>query len=270
MELFNTVKDAANKNRSELALAAGIISYAGAVLVCRSRTLKAEDILEKHRKVEVVTDVNDPEKRTETDVTTKTDILLAYAETYWPVLLLFGIGTFFCIGSHKDMLNKLSNALTIYSITNKAKKDYEEAAKSVLSPKKEEEIRHAVAANDISANPVESAVIIETGHGHSLFRDAASGRYFYANKEWVDSCKTAFNDTLNDMATTGDGCLDLNDWYDMLGLPIIDLGRLWTFSQATGLMRIDYNWVPVDDDRNCTVIYYSPMNFAGGRDFMDY
>ena len=91
MELFNTVKDAANKNRSELALAAGIVSYAGAILACRSRTLKAEDILEKHKKVQVVTDANDPERRTETDVTTKTDILLAYAETYWPVLLLFGI-----------------------------------------------------------------------------------------------------------------------------------------------------------------------------------
>ena len=263
MKLLNTVKDVANENRSGLALAGGICCYAGAILVCRSRTLKAEEILQKHKRVEVIDGV-------ETDVTKSTDIFLAYGETYWLVLLLFGIGTFFCIGSHKDILNKLSNALTICSITNKAKKDYEEAAKSVLSPKKEEEIRHVVAANDISANPVESAVIIETGHGHSLFRDAASGRYFYASKEWVDSCKTAFNDTLNDMATTGDGCLDLNDWYDMLGLPIIDLGRLWTFSQATGLMRIDYNWVPVDDDRNCTVIYYSPMNFAGGRDFMDY
>jgi len=263
MELLKTVKNVANEKRSGLALAGGICCYAGAILVCRSRTLKAEEVLQKHKKVEVIDGV-------ETDATKPTDIFLAYAETYWPVALLFGLGTFLCVGSHKDMLNKLSNALTIYSITNKAKKDYEEAAKTVLSPKKEEEIRHAVATNDISANPVESAVIIETGHGHSLFRDAASGRYFYANKEWVDSCKTAFNDTLNDMATTGDGCLDLNDWYDMLGLPIIDLGRLWTFSQATGLMRIDYNWVPVDDDRNCTVIYYSPMTFAGGRDFMDY
>lgn len=269
MELFNTVKDAANKNRSELALAAGIISYAGAIIVCRSRTLKAETILEKHRKIQVVTDVNDPERRTETDITTNTDILLAYAETYWPVLLLFGIGTFFCIGSHKDMLNKLSNALTIYSITNKAKQDYEAAAKTVLSPKKEEEIRHEVAERSIASDPVESAVIIETGHGHSLFRDYASGRYFYASQEWIDSCKAAFNDMLNDMATTGDGCLDLNDWYDMLGLPVIDLGKAWIFSQATGLLRIDKNWVPVDADRNCTVIYYSPITYAN-RDFLDY
>jgi len=269
MELFNTVKDAANKNRSELALAAGILSFAGAIVVCRSRTLKAEDILEKHRKVQIVTDANDPERRTETDVTTKTDILLAYAETYWPVLLLFGLGTFFSIGSHKDMLNKLSNALTIYSITNKAKQDYEEAAKAVLTPKKEEEVRHKMAEREIASDPIDKAVIIETGHGHSLFRDSASGRYFYASKEWVDSCKTAFNDTLNDMATTGDGALDLNDWYDMLGLPIIDIGKAWIFSQASGLMRIDYHWAPIDDDRNCTVIYYSPMTFAN-RDFLDY
>lgn len=269
MELFNTIKDTANEKRSELALAAGIISYAGAILACRSRTLKAETILDKHRKIQIVTDANDPERRTETDVTTKTDIFLAYVEIYWPVLLLFGIGTFFCIGSHKDMLDKLSKALTIYSITNKAKQDYEEAAKQVLTPKKENEIRHTMAENDIAANPVENAVIIETGHGHSLFRDAASGRYFYASQNWIDSCKASFNDMLNDMATTGDGCLDLNDWYDMVGLPIIDLGKTWVFSQATGLLRIDTNWVPIDADRNCTVIYYSPMTFAN-RDFLDY
>lgn len=269
MELFNTVKDAANKNRSELALAGGIICYAGAILACRNRTLKAEEILEKHKKIEVVTDVNNPERRTETDVTKKTDILLAYLETYWPVFVLFGLGTFLCIGSHKDMLNKLSNALTIYSITNKAKQDYEEATKAVTSSKKEEEIRHTMAERSILSDPVENAVIVETGHGHSLFRDAASGRYFYASQNWIDSCKAAFNDMLNDMATTGDGCLDLNDWYEMIGLPIIDLGKMWIFSQPTGLLRIDTSWVPVDEDRNCTVLYYSPMTFAT-RDFMDY
>ena len=269
MELFNTVKNAANNNRSEIALAGGIFCYAGAILACRSRTLKAEDILRKHKKVEIVVDANDPEIKTETDVTKPTDILLAYAETYWPVALLFGLGTFLCIGSHKDMLNKLSNALTIYSITNRAKKDYEDAAKSVLSPKKEEEIRHAVAENHVINNPVENQIIIETGHGHSLFRDELTGRYFYASREWVENCKTAFNDMLNDMATTGDGCCDLNDWYDILGLPIVDIAKVWTFSQATGLMRIDYHYVPIDDDRNCTVISYAPLTYLG-RDFLDY
>jgi len=269
MKTLDTVMDSVNKNRSELALAGGILCYLGAIVACRSRTLVAEEVLQKHTKIQLVADANDPEIVTETNVTKKTDILLAYAETYWPVALLFGLGTFLCVGSHKDMLNKLSNALTIYSITNKAKQDYENAAKQVLSPKKESEIRHEMSERSIANNPIEEAIIIDTGHGHSLFRDYASGRYFYASQEWVDSCKTAFNDTLINMATTGDGCLDLNTWYDMLGLPVIDLGKVWVFSQETGILTIDQSWVPVDADRNCTVLYYSPMTFTN-RDFLDY
>ena len=39
-----------------------LLNTVGAIVFCGSRTLKAEDILEKHRKIQVVTDPNDSER----------------------------------------------------------------------------------------------------------------------------------------------------------------------------------------------------------------
>ena len=87
-----------------------------------------------------------------------------------------------------------------------------------------------------------------------LCYDALSGRYFWSSKIKIDKAANVINYRLQSENT-----LALNEFYDELGLPPIELGDILGWNRATmhDILDISYSSHITDDDRTALVMEYN-------------
>lgn len=162
----------------------------------------------------------------EDDIETK-DKAKVYLKSYIPTIVM-GVATIACIIGGNHIAGKRLAALAgAYMISEGKLKEYKEKVKEIVGEKKADEVDSAIITDHISKDNQQLNEITQTdGLGMSnavnlsLWYDIFSDRYFYSSMERIRRAEIEGQAILN-----GNGFLDLNTIYGMLGLNEIPLGE---------------------------------------------
>lgn len=244
--LVDKGKQILDENQREIMLGGAIAGVVITVVTTWRASIKADKILQKHKTL--VDKLNDLDMTEEERTNKRKEITLQTAKDIAPVVIppmLSATGTIISVvGGYKVASKQLATLSALYSMSEKALYEYVDKTKLIAGPKKTQEIEEAVAKDKVGSNPPqERNTIINTGRGNVLFLDPVSGRYFYSKPEDVKRAVNAVNNETN-----VDGYFtELNTFYDELGIPTIDLGKMVGFP-AGNLIDIDRIFTVILDE----------------------
>lgn len=130
------------------------------------------------------------------------------------------------VGTHTVHTKRANAMAALYAVTSNKLDDMTEKAEELLGPKKTQQLQNDVAQKSIERRPqFEDSEVIITDDGNELCYDEWSGRYFMSSMPRLES---AINDVNRMLIDHGDA--SLNDWYDHVGLPGIQMGTNFGWS----------------------------------------
>lgn len=173
------------------------------------------------------------------------------AQCYIPSAAI-GVATMACIiGANSVNAKRQAALISAYSITETAFKEYQAKVTETMGESKEQKVRDELSQDRVNNNPVSNAQIIVTGGGEVLCLDSLSGRYFESSNEKIKRAENELNFKLNNEMYASQ-----NDFYDMLGLPPIDVGEEMGW-KSSELLNIRISAAVSEDNRPCLVLNYS-------------
>lgn len=169
-----------------------------------------------------------------------------------------GIVTIGCIVSlHTTSQRRQAAMASVYSVTERAFREYRDKVEEQVGATKEEAIRDSVAEDKVKANPPREEVVIITGDGEHLMYDELSGRYFKSNVEKVRQAQNTINaEVINDMYAS------LNDFYRLIGLPINGYGEEVGWS-TDNMLDIHFSAQVSEDGQPAIVLMYDREPIRG-------
>lgn len=144
-----------------------------------------------------------------------------------------------------------------YALSQKSIKEYKDAVLEVVGDKKEEEVKKKITETKMRKAEAErkftdDAMIIDTGHGNTLFYDEWTGRPFKCDYEYV---RRVVNDT--ERKRLEDDMVSLEDFYFELGLPTSACGQKMGWNTFNGeRFDVEYSSMLLDDGRPVCVISF--------------
>ena len=107
-----------------------------------------------------------------------------------------------------------------------------------VGKRKEQELRDKLAQDKVDKNPVDKSVLVVTGKGDVLCRDAWSDRYVTSTKNEVDAAVNSFNQHINKH-----GYGSLSEFWSYLGLPPTTESDNIGWNADNKLLEIGYSGV---------------------------
>lgn len=240
---FSKIKGSIEKHSPEILLVTGIVSVvATAVLAARGAT-KAADILAK----------KEEEKGEDLD---KKEVAKVYAECYGPAVATGVVAIGSMIGAHAINTNRIASLANAYALAEGSYKIYQQKVKETIGEKKEGDIKDEIVKDRIKDNPVNEKDIIMVGNGDVLCYDSLSGRYFRSSMNKIQKAVNSVNEVMK-----SENYISLNEFYDAIGLPSIELGGYLGWS-AGKYVEIRFTTMLAGDDSNggegtpCLVLDY--------------
>lgn len=159
-----------------------------------------------------------------------------------------------CIfGAH--MLDKRQQAalMSAYAFLDNSFKEHKEKIKELYGEDANERVNEAIAKDHYEEEPVEET---EEDDGLSLFWDSFSQRWFRSTLEKVQQVEYEMNRDL----TLAD-CVSVNQFYEYLGLPLIENGDDYGWSAEACFAFYGHSWIEfsnkktvLDDGLECYII----------------
>lgn len=168
------------------------------------------------------------------------------------------------IGASSVNLHRNAALATAYTISEAALKEYKDKTVEVVGAKKEQEIRHAIAREQIIKVPLDEKKVIDTGTGDDLCFDPLTGRYFRSNITYLQRCENILNKRMRDEVR-----LSMNDFYDEIGLPEVDrsVGEAlgWDINEGRGYIELFFEWILDPPNENgvkvCVIGHSNPPKY---------
>lgn len=123
------------------------------------------------------------------------------------------------VGGAKIGSKRTAALAAAYSISQTAVEEYKSKVVERLGDRKAEQIDADLAQDRVNANPTAGREIIIAGNGEVDCYDMYSGRYFRSSAEEIKGAQNNLNYLVNNNMYAS-----LNEFYDFLGLPRIDMG----------------------------------------------
>ena len=163
---------------------------------------------------------------------------------------IVGLTSIGCIIGANTINTKRNTALAaLYTISETAFRDYKTQVVKQLGKAKDTAIKDGVAKEYIEKNPIDDTTIIFTGDGNVLCLDRLSGRPFMSSHEKI---RQKVNDLNYDLMS--ENWLDLNVFYNMIGLDPIPLGDKVGFDLDQGKIDPIYSSQIDSKGRPCLII----------------
>lgn len=121
------------------------------------------------------------------------------------------------VAANRIGARRVAALATAYTLAEKAALQYKDKVVETLGAKKEENMRAAMAQDEIDRHPIQRETVYVEGGGGDLFRDSWSGRYFNSTVVALEKAANSINATLNN-----DFSATLSDFYDLVGLDRTD------------------------------------------------
>lgn len=242
-----TIGNSLNRNSPVIFTAFAIGGLITTVVMAVRATPRAIEILEYEERYRI---------SEEKDVDYRKDItLLDKIELTWKVYApSAAMGTMTIaaiIFANQISMRRNAALLSLFRITETTLRDYQAKVVETLGAAKEEKIRGALAEEKLEKNPVNTDAMIFTGNGNYLCYDAFSGRYFKSDVEAIRKSENAFNAKL-----IREGWLDINEFYDELGLEPIDSGKEMGWIADHAILEIKYTTKMAKNGEPCLVLDY--------------
>lgn len=237
--LINTGKIFVDKHSPEILMSAGIAGMISSTIMAVKATPKALDLIEEKK------------DELDTDDLTKKEILQACWKCYIPAVLTSGVSIACLIGSNSINSKRNLMLATAYNLSERTLSEYRDKVVEVIGEDKEKEIRREISKDRIS-NKLASDVMVVAEKGNTLCYDSISGRYFKSDPDKIRKAENLLNKRL-----MGEAYVSLNDFYDLIGLPMTQMGNDlgWVFDGD--MVEIEFNTCLSEDDAPCLVIDYS-------------
>ena len=116
---------------------------------------------------------------------------------------------------------------------------------------KEEKIKEEIIQDRLNNNPVKDGAVILTGKGDYLCYVSFSSRYFRSNVDSIQRSENIFNQKL-----LREGWMDINQFYDELGLDPIELGNNYGWVGQYNLLQLRFTVKLAKNDEPCLVLEY--------------
>ena len=174
---------------------------------------------------------------------------------YIPVALSLAASAGCMVAASTTNFKRNAALATAYSLAEASLKEYKDSVKEIVGEKKASEMDGKAAEKEIQKAEITEDKIFRTGNGDMLFLDAWSGRAFYDSMEHVKHAVTEVQ-----RRTLLDYYIDMNDYYDIIGLDRIEGGNSFGWDSEHEQCRVEFGYASVSsmDDRPCCVIRLNP------------
>ena len=237
--IAKTMGDTIIKHSPEILTGIGIAGMLTTTVLAVSATPKALKLIDIHKKEQ------------KAEKLPPVEVVKATWKCYIPAVVTATASTACLIGA--SAVNNKRNAVlaTAYSLSENALKTYREKVVETVGEKKEQEIRDAVAKEQLQKNPIINKEVIITPKGETLCFDAISGRYFKCDIEAIRRTEAELNRELN-------SCMyvSLNEFYYKIGLRPTKLGDDLGWNVDNGPITFSFSSQLTEDDQPCLVIDY--------------
>ena len=204
---INGVKKGTTKHAPDILTGIGVATMFGTVVLAVKATPAALELIEEAKQEKKV------------DKLTPVETVQATWKCYIPAAISGAVSVGCIIGANSVNARRSAALATAYTLSETAFNEYRDKVKETIGEKKETEVRKSVARDKVKQAPVNEGAIIYTNRGNTLCYDALSGRHFYSDREVL---KKGANEINRRMRT--ELFISLNEFYQEIGLPPIDLG----------------------------------------------
>ena len=238
--MASDVKSTMVKNAPGILVGVGIVGMVGTTILAVRATPKAIKLIEnKKRELEV-------------DSLTPVETVKTTWECYIPAAVSGAMSTACLIGASSVSARRNAALATAYNLTKVALNDYKDAVVETIGEKKEQVVRDTVAKKKIERDPVTNTEVIVTERGTTLCYDAVFGRYFRSD---IDTIKRAVNELNRNVVSSM--YASLNEFYDEIGLPPIEIGDKLGWNMDDGQIEVDFSSQLAADGTPCLVISFN-------------
>ena len=244
-KVANSVIAFEKRNRAELLTLGSVITLWGAIYSAYKAGPKAEKFLEERRKDRPYVDPNDKKMMR----MVRWETFRGMVQIVSVPVMLGGMSTACCIGSHAVSSRKIATLSAAYTLTNTALREHKDKVREVLGEAKAQQVREAISKDHLekSKTPVDEKDIQITGLGNVLCYDEYTDRYFYASAEAIGNAIVKISHQL-----ISDMWMSLNDFYRELNLRPCKMGE-------------DLGWSIDSTDRGRIPVYYTAVLTEGNR-----
>ena len=241
-EVFKNIGINLSKNSPAILTSVSVVGVATTAILAVKATPKAMRLIEELE--EYKSELDEP--------VTKKDIIKETWKCYIPAMVVGGATVACIIGSNSINTRRNAALASVYSLSEKAMKEYQAKVVETIGEKKHQEIKDKVASERIKNDPVGDKEIVITGNGEMLCYDALSGRYFKSDIEKIKSSINQLNrDLLSEMYIT------LNDVYYTLGLAPTKLGDQMGWHVENGLVDPRFSSQLTENGVPCLVLDFA-------------
>lgn len=235
------------KHEPEILMSMGLAGLTFSVIWGIKSTIKAVELCSK-RKEELKVD----------KLSTK-EVIKTTWKLYIPVVASTVV-SIPCIIAGNRVSSKRNAALAAaYTMSETALKEYQSKTKELIGEKKEQEIKNAIAQDQVNkTEDKQIKEIVFNDENEQLFLDPLSGRYFKSTWNNIQKIVNELNEQALSSVT---GFYSLNDFYDRIGLDHTILGDEvgWGvpgFCPGCQLMKINMSTAKTKDDKPCGCVDY--------------
>ena len=214
-----------SKHSPEILVGLGIAGMITTTVLAVKATPKALQLIE-YKKQEL-----------DTDTLTPLETVKTTWKCYVPSAVSGAISIACLIGSNSVNAKRNAALATAYKLSESAFHEYRNSVIETIGDKKERTVRDKVAEKQIENNPVTRNEIIVTGKGQTLCFDPFSHRYFYSSLDKLNRAANKLNYDI--VADPFDDGVNLNSFYDEIGLPGTMTGDGLGWNMKIGLIEID-------------------------------
>lgn len=247
-EMATALWKGAKKHSPEILVGLGITGMVSSVVFAVHATPKAMILLE------------DKKQELGVEKLEAKEIIKTAAPVYIPTAVSFAVSTACIIGASSVNARRNAALTAAYTLSETTLKSYREKVLESIGEDKEREIRQSVAIEQQAKAPEEKTVIVEhSNSGRTRCFDTLSGRYFVTSKMAIDKAVNEFNrQMMNECA------VNLNEWYDLLGLDPVRAGDLLCWDVDRGFIETCYSSKLDEEGEPCLVInYVQPPHYTG-------
>lgn len=238
---FVDAKKTLAKHSPEILTGVGIAGMVTTTILAVRATPKAITLIEEKKKEEGVDNLKPVE------------VVKTTWRCYVPTVITGVLATSCLIGATNVSLRRNAALATAYKLSETALIEYKDKVVETVGEKKEQIIKEKVVQEKVENNPPVNNEIIITNNGTSLCYDYSSGRYFESSINKIKEAQNAINERLLHSMC---GSVSLNDFYDELDLPHIDIGEIlgWNTDE---LVDIHIGYAGAEDGRPCITISHN-------------
>ena len=198
-----------------------------------------------------IVDAAQAQKGPETPLTTQEKVQLTWL-CYAPAALAGAGGISSCLGVHFVHTKRFAELAGLYAVTSGKLDDMKEEVEEMLTGKKQQDLNDRLAQKSADANPLINNEVVMTQNGTELCYDDWTGRWFHSNMNAIAGVVNEVNAILID-----EGELDLNTFYDRLGLTNIPMGTDFGWQHSkTGKLSLIYGNITAPDGRPAIAISF--------------